>query len=107
HRAPEARRVGYLEHVLANDEHAKEVKTLGLGRMLLDRYKTLSETFYQEDRRLAVRRAAWGFAVSLAGTLAFYGSYVLMALAAAEGRLTLGTMVLYVMAFRQGQQAFQ
>jgi ATP-binding cassette subfamily B protein len=30
-----------------------------------------------------------------------------MALAAAEGRLTLGTMVLYVAAFRQGQQAFQ
>jgi ATP-binding cassette subfamily B protein len=30
-----------------------------------------------------------------------------MALAAAAGRLTLGNLVLYVMAFRQGQQAFQ
>jgi ATP-binding cassette, subfamily B, bacterial len=106
-RAPEARRVAYLEHVLANDEHAKEVKALGLGRMLLDRYKDLSEAFYAEDRVLAIRRAAWGFTLSLAGTLAFYGSYVAMAVAAADGRLTLGTMVLYVMAFRQGQQAFQ
>jgi ATP-binding cassette subfamily B protein len=107
HRAPENRRVSYLEHVLANDKHAKEVKALGLGRLLLDRYKELSETFYEEDRRLAVRRAAWGFAVALLGTLTFYGSYVVMAVAAAEGRITLGTMVLYVMAFRQGQQAFQ
>jgi ATP-binding cassette subfamily B protein len=93
--------------VLANDEHAKEVKALGLGRLLLDRYKTLSESFYAEDRAIAVRRAAWGFLVSLGGTLAFYGAYVVMALATAEGRLTLGTMVLYAMAFRQGQQAFQ
>jgi ATP-binding cassette subfamily B protein len=107
HRAPENRRVAYLEHVLANDEHAKEVKALGLGRLLLDRYKDLSETFYLEDSKLAMRRAAWGFAVSLLGTLAFYGAYVAMALMTAEGRLTLGTMVLYAMAFRQGQQAFQ
>jgi ATP-binding cassette subfamily B protein len=107
HRAPENRRVAYLEHVLANDEHAKEVKALGLGGLLLDRYQKLSETFYDEDRRLAMRRAAWGFAVALLGTVAFYGSYVAMALAAAAGRLTLGTMVLYVMAFRQGQQSFQ
>ncbi len=106
-RAPEARRVSYLEHVLANDEHAKEVKTLGLGGLLLSRYKALSEMFYAEDRQRAMRRAVWGFSLSLLGTIAFYGSYVAMALAAAAGRLTLGTMVLYVMAFRQGQQSFQ
>ena len=27
----------YLEYVLANDEHAKEVKLFGLGPMLMDR----------------------------------------------------------------------
>jgi ATP-binding cassette, subfamily B, bacterial len=106
-RAPESRRLSYLEHVLANDEHAKEVKTLGLGALLLGRYKELSELFYEEDRQLASKRAAWGLVLTLVGTLAFYGSYVAMALAAAAGRLTLGTMVLYVAAFRQGQQALQ
>jgi ATP-binding cassette subfamily B protein len=106
-RAPESRRLSYIEYVLANDEHAKEVKTLGIGALLLGRYKGLSETFYDEDRRLTTRRAAWGLLLTLVGTIAFYGSYAAMALAAAEGRLTLGTMVLYVAAFRQGQQAFQ
>jgi ATP-binding cassette subfamily B protein len=106
-RAPESRRLSYLEHVLADDEHAKEVKTLGLGALLLRRYKELSELFYEEDRHLASKRAAWGLALTLVGTIAFYGSYVAMALAAAAGRLTLGTMVLYVAAFRQGQQALQ
>jgi ATP-binding cassette subfamily B protein len=106
-RAPESRRLSYLEHVLADDEHAKEVKTLGLGDLLLRRYKDLSETFYDEDRRLTSKRALWGLGLTLVGTIAFYGSYAAMALSAAAGLLTLGTMVLYVAAFRQGQQAFQ
>jgi ATP-binding cassette subfamily B protein len=67
----------------------------------------LSETFYQEDRRLMLRRAAWTQALSLIGTFAFYGAYALMALRAAGGLLSLGTLTLYIMALRQGQQAFQ
>jgi ATP-binding cassette subfamily B protein len=106
-RSPESRRLLYLEYVLANDEHAKEVKLFGVGPLLLDRYRTLSERFYEEDRRLYVRRAKWTHALSLVGTVAFYGAYAAMALLAAAGQLTLGDMTLYVLAFRQGQQAFQ
>ena len=39
-RSPDSRRLTYLEYVLANDEHAKEVKLFGLGPVLLGRYKT-------------------------------------------------------------------
>ena len=106
-RSPDSRRLLYLEYVLANDDHAKEVKLFGLGPLLLERYRKLGETFYDEDRKLAVKRSGWAFALSLFGTLAFYGCYAVMALAAARGRLTLGNMTLYVVAFRQGQQAFQ
>jgi ATP-binding cassette subfamily B protein len=106
-RSPDARRLIYLEHVLANDEHAKEVKLFGLGPLLLGRYRSLAETFYGEDRALAVQRARWSFALSLLATTAFYGCYAWMALAAARGELSLGEMTLYMVAFRQGQQAFQ
>ncbi|KYF97870.1 ABC transporter permease [Sorangium cellulosum] len=106
-RSPEARRLNYLEYVLANDGHAKEVKLFGLGPMFLDRYKALAASFYREDSALAVRRAGWSYALSLLGTAAFYGCYAAMAASAAAGRLSLGAMVLYVAAFRQGQQAFQ
>ena len=106
-RSPEARRLNYLEYVLANDEHAKEVKLFGIGPVLLERFRTLGQTFYEDDKKLAIRRAGWAWALSLLGTGAFYASYALMALAAAAGRLTLGNMVLFVMAFRQGQQGFQ
>ena len=106
-RSPESRKLLYLEYVLANDEHAKEVKLFGLGPTLLDRYRQLSSGFYDEDRRLYVRRAAWTQLLSLVGTGAFYGAYAAMAGLAAAGKLTLGNMTLYGLAFRQGQQAFQ
>jgi len=106
-RSPESRRLLYLEYVLANDEHAKEVKLFGLGPTLLDRYKRLSEEFYEEDRRLYVKRAVWTQVLSLVGTGTFYAAYAAMAIMTAAGLLTLGNMTMYVLAFRQGQQAFQ
>jgi ATP-binding cassette subfamily B protein len=106
-RSPESRKLLYLEYVLANDEHAKEVKLFGLGPTLLERYRGLSEDFYKQDRRLFVQRAVWTQALSLVGTAAFYGAYGAMAAMAAAGKLTLGNMTMYVIAFRQGQQSFQ
>jgi ATP-binding cassette subfamily B protein len=106
-RSPDTRRLLYLEYVLANDEHVKEVKLFGLGPHFLARYRGIVETFYREDKRLAVRRAAWTQALSLLGTCAFYAAYALMAVQAALGRLTLGTLTLYIVSLRQGQQTFQ
>jgi ATP-binding cassette subfamily B protein len=106
-RSPEARRLNYLEYVLANDAHAKEIKLFGLGPLLLGRYRALGEQFYREDRVLAVKRALWGFVLSLLGTGAFYACYASMAMGAARGAMSLGDLVLYALAFRQGQQALQ
>ena len=106
-RSPESRQLNYLEYVLANDGHVKEVKLFGLGPTFLGRYKSLAEQIYREDQALAGRRAGWATVLSLVGTGAFYACYAGMALAAATARITLGNMTLYLVAFRQGQQAFQ
>jgi ATP-binding cassette subfamily B protein len=106
-RSPESRRLMYLEYVLANDEHAKEVKLFGLGPLFLGRYKELAERFHREDSRLATRRSIVTHLLSLVATFTFYGAYASMAILAAVGRLTLGNMTMYVLAFRNGQQAFQ
>jgi ATP-binding cassette subfamily B protein len=105
-RSQEWRKLVYLEHVLANDEHAKEVKLFMLGPPLLGRYRDLAGRLFQDDRTVAVRRAA-GQLLSLIATVAFYGAYLVMALAAARGHISIGNLTLYVVAFRQGQQAFQ
>ncbi len=106
-RSPDSRRLNYLEYVLANDEHAKEVKLFGLGPVLLDRYKTLAETFYRDDRRIAVSRASWGYGLSLLSSVVFYGSYAWIVALTVRGALSLGDMTLALVAFRQGQQSFQ
>jgi ATP-binding cassette subfamily B protein len=106
-RSPDSRRLNYLEYVMANDEHAKEVKLFGLGPILLGRYRELAERFYAEDKALATRRTVWAYALSLVSTLVFYGCYALIVVATARGRLSLGSMTLYLAAFRQGQQSFQ
>lgn len=106
-RSPDTRKLTYLEYVLANDAHVKEVKLFGIGPLLLDRYRSLGEKFYREDRGLAIKRASIGWVLSLIGTGTFYGCYAWMALGAARGEITLGDLVLYGVSFRQGQQAFQ
>ena len=106
-RSPESRKLLYLEHALASDEHAKEVRLFDLAELFLARYKTLAEAFYAEDARLAVKKSSVTTGLSLLATLALYGTYATVALLAARGSLSLGTMTLYVLAFRQGQAAFQ
>src|SRR5262245_13326116 len=45
-RSPDRRRLNYVEYVLANDGHVKEVKLLDLGPRLLVRYESMSRTFF-------------------------------------------------------------
>jgi ATP-binding cassette subfamily B protein len=73
----------------------------------MKRYRGLAEQFFAEDRQLAFRRAAWGYGLSLLSTGMFYACYALIVLSTVAGRMSLGDMTLYLMAFRQGQQSFQ
>jgi ATP-binding cassette subfamily B protein len=106
-RSAELRRLNYLEYVLSSDSHVKEVKLFKLGPTLLGRYRQIAESMNREDQQLSIRRAGWGYLLSLLGTVAFYLCYAWIALAAALRQLSLGDLTLYVAAFRQGQQSFQ
>ena len=104
-RAPEARQQMYLETVLAREDFAKEVKLFGLGPLLLGRYRDIFAELYEEDRNLALRRSFWGFVLSLISTLAFYGAYGWIALITIAGQITIGSMTMYLLVFKQGQSA--
>lgn len=104
-RTPETRQQTYLESVIAREDSAKEVMLFGLGRPLLARYDDIFRRVYDDDRRLTLRRGAWGFALGVLSTAAFYGTYAWIVLAAVHGRITLGAMTMYVLVFKQGQTA--
>jgi ATP-binding cassette subfamily B protein len=106
-RSPDSRKLNYLEYVLANNEHVKEVRLFGLSDLFMGRYKELAEKFHREDTKLMLRRTTVTYVLSLIATLAFYGTYAFMAVAAAAQAITLGSMTMYVQALRSGQSSFQ
>jgi ATP-binding cassette subfamily B protein/ATP-binding cassette subfamily C protein len=106
-RAPEGRRLNYLEWVLTRDSHVKEVKLFGLGPLVLGRYRALFTKFFAEDRRLAMRRFRAGVLFGLLSLGAFYAMYALLAGRAARADISLGDLTLYIAVFRQGQGAVQ
>jgi len=106
-RAPETRQINYLARLLTEDSAAKEIKLFNLGDKLLARYVTLFAKFFEEDKSLAVRRAAVGFSLGLIATMGFYGSYAWIVWRTVQGTISLGDMTLYLTIFRQGQSTFQ
>jgi ATP-binding cassette, subfamily B, bacterial len=104
-RSPETRMQMYLETVIAREDHAKEVKLFELGPRLLERYRSIFQKVFREDRALTIRRDTWGFFLGLVSTAAFYAAYAWVAVSAVRGQITLGQMTMYVLLFRQGQAA--
>lgn len=104
-RAPESRQQNYLEVLLSQEAHIKEVKLFGFAPLLLQRYRNTFERLYAEDRRLTLRRDGWGFVLGLLGTAAFYLAYAWVVIDTVNGVITLGQMTMYLVLFKQGQTA--
>ncbi|MEO7217777.1 MAG: ABC transporter ATP-binding protein, partial [Gemmatimonadaceae bacterium] len=89
---PERRQLDYLRYVGASDETAKEVHMFGLAGWLTRKYDELSQRFYDENKKLSIRRAIVSTLLSFLGTLGYYGAYVLILLSAVRGEITVGTL---------------
>ena len=105
-RTPESREQNYLEFLIANEAPAMEVKLYQLGQTLLDRYNTIFNRLYSEDRNLTIRRSTWSYLLSLVSTAAFYLAYIWIVVETIVGAITLGELTMYLVVFRQGQNAF-
>jgi ATP-binding cassette subfamily B protein len=98
---PERRELDYIRYIGASDETAKEVKLFNLSGFLIDRFRRLSNKFYIDNKKLAVRRSAWGTLFSLIGTLGYYGAYVYMISKTVQGRISVGDLTFLAGSFRQ------
>ena len=105
-RSPDVRMQNYLEVVVAREDHAKEVKLLGIGPALVDRYDAIFQRIFSEERGLVLRRGVWGLLLGALSTAALYGAYGWIAATAVAGVITLGQMTMYLLVFKQGQNAF-
>ncbi|TYB78921.1 ABC transporter ATP-binding protein [Bizionia myxarmorum] len=88
----ERRELDYLRFIGANNQTAKEIKLFGLTDFIVDRFKNLSDEYYQLNKKLAVKRSALGFLFNVLGTLSYYGAYIFIIYRVVSGVITLGEL---------------
>lgn len=98
---PERRELDYVRYLGASDETAKEVKIFGLSDFIINRFKTLSDKFYADNSKLAVRRSAWGTFFSILGSLGYYAAYGFIIYQTVTGKSSVGTLTFLAGSFRQ------
>jgi ATP-binding cassette subfamily B protein len=104
---PERRLLDYLRYMGASDESAKEVKLFGLSKFLIGRYAKLSEEFYDENKRLAVRRNVVSTLLVTVGTVGYYAAYGVIIYFTVLGRYTIGVLTFLAGSFRASRDLIQ
>jgi ATP-binding cassette subfamily B protein len=104
---PERRQLDYLRYVGASDKTAKEVQMFGLAPWLTERYRDLSQKFYEENRNLSVRRGVVSALLSILGTVGYYAAYVVILIRAVKGDITIGTLTFLAASFGRGRDVIQ
>jgi ATP-binding cassette subfamily B protein len=104
---PERRQLDYLRLIGASDKTAKEVQMFGLAPWLTDRYRVLSDRFYEENKRLSIKRGGVSAALSMVGTAGYYVAYVIIIMRAVRGDITPGTLIFLSSSFARGRDTIQ
>jgi ATP-binding cassette subfamily B protein len=91
-RTPERRELDYVRQTGASVETAKEVKIFGLNKFLIERYRTLADSFFRANRRIAIGRAGWGSLFTAIGTLAYYAAYGYIVWRTLRGDFSIGDL---------------
>ncbi|MFZ3321507.1 MAG: ABC transporter ATP-binding protein [Usitatibacter sp.] len=91
-RAPERRELDYVRQVAASADTAKEVKIFGLHSFFIDRYLELAVSFFRANRKIAIRRAAWGSLLTAISTVAYYFAYAYIVWRTLLGEFSIGSL---------------
>jgi ATP-binding cassette subfamily B protein len=100
---PERRQLDYLRLLGASSFSAKEVKIFGLDGFLTERARKLFDQFYDDNRRLALRRAGMGTLLNLLPTLGFYSAYAVILYRTVHGQLLIGDLTFLTAAFARSR----
>jgi len=101
------RAVSYMDLTLTNEWFAKEMRLFGLGAFFSKRSQELRKKLREERIELAKRRTFREAVTQIFTASAVYGSLAFIALRAARGVLSLGSLVMYYQALQRGQGYLQ
>jgi ATP-binding cassette subfamily B protein len=104
---PERRQLDYLRYLGASDKTAKEIQLFGLAPWLIERYRVLADRFYEENKRLSIRKGIVSTLLSLIGTLGYYAAYVIILLRTVQGAISVGSLTFLSASFARSRDIIQ
>ena len=100
---PQRRLLDYLRMLGASSQSAKEVKLFGLGDHLAQRYSEVSDRIYEDNKKVAVKRASVGFLLNLISTSGYYGAYAVVLIRTLAGAISIGMFTFLTGAFSRSR----
>jgi ATP-binding cassette subfamily B protein len=94
-RTGKRRRTAYYLSRLVTATHAGEIKLLGIGKLLTDRYITQAEEFRDQDQQLQLKEFSGGVVFMTVTTIAFYVLFSRVIMRAIEGNLSIGDVAIF------------
>jgi ATP-binding cassette subfamily B protein len=91
-RTPERRQLDYVRYLGSSVETAKETKLFGLNAFLVERFRRFATKMFDDNRRLAIRRATWGGVFAALGSLAYYVAYAIIVWRTVDGQFSIGDL---------------
>lgn len=101
------RKANYLDWMISNDWHAKEIRLFNLGAIFSRRFRKLRQQLHRENIQIATKLAIRDLLTQTTATIIIYASYGFIAYQTLQGTFSLGDLVMYYQAFQRGQSALQ
>ncbi|MCX6690482.1 MAG: ABC transporter transmembrane domain-containing protein, partial [Methanoregula sp.] len=94
------RKSRYYHMMMTNTYHAREIRQFGLGSLFRERYRTLQDSLRTALLAISRSRAIWEILTQGLITVAVFGSFIVIALMAVNGTISLGDLVMFFMGFQ-------
>lgn len=101
--SPDVRRMTYLSLLTGTLDGAREIRLFGLGPYLTTRYEEIARRVQRESVRLAWSRGIGGSIAAFVAACAYFGAYLYLISQVAAGRLSVGSLTVYIGLFLQSQ----
>ncbi|HKS74992.1 MAG TPA: hypothetical protein VJQ82_17425, partial [Terriglobales bacterium] len=107
HQTPRKRQLDYLRVLGGSRESAKELKLFGLRSFLVDRYSKISRALHQETVGMHRSKLFINAALTVLGTVGYYGSYAWAVYETLNGRFNLGELTALIGAIAGASTSIQ
>jgi ATP-binding cassette subfamily B protein len=97
------RQAGYLNWMLTDISHAKEIRLFDLGPIFIRRFRDIRRKLRKGRLTIARRRSIADFVAQTFATAAIYSVYAYLAYQAIGGKITYGDLAMFYQAFQRVQ----